>query len=171
MSILEEKIRKNRAHYDVHEPEQGHLERFGGKLDAAFHANKRNTMGPIWRYAAAIVLIASLAGVLLFQYADRTQQLTAQPANEELRQVMAYYDNLASQRLDDITSCAATDEEAEKIDRMAREQLEQLDKEANTLITKLDEDASNERVYGALVNNYRTRIKLLDNIINRICEL
>jgi hypothetical protein len=155
----------------VNEPEPGHFDRFTGKLDAEFHQNKRNAMGPIWRYAAAIVLIASLAGVLMFQYANRAEQLTAQPANNELSQVMAYYDNLASQRLDNITSCAATDEEAEKIDRMAREQIEKLDKEANALKIKLEEDASNERVYGALVNNYRTRIKLLDNIIDKICQL
>ena len=54
---------------------------------------------------------------------------------------------------------------------MAQEQLEKLDQDANILHAELSKDESNERVYGALVTNYRTRIQILDNIITKICQL
>ena len=58
MSVLETKIRKNREHYDVHEPPEGHAERFTAKLDQAFHADKRRTFRINWRAAAAVILIS-----------------------------------------------------------------------------------------------------------------
>ncbi len=171
MSILEEKIKKNRQHYDVHEPADGHAERFALKLDLEFHADERKKSRNIWRYAAAIILIAGLSGVLLFQYSGNSSTVTAGPMNDELSMVVDHYNRLTDQKLNDISNCAASEEEAAKIDQMAREQLELLEKDAGALQEELNNDASNDRVYGALVTNYRTRIKILDNIITKICQL
>ena len=91
--------------------------------------------------------------------------------SDELTQVVDHYNRLTNQRLDDINTCAASDEEAEKIDMLAREQLQKLEQDASVLHAELSKDESNERVYGALVTNYRTRIKILDNIITKICQL
>jgi len=171
MSVLEDKIKKNRRHYDVHEPEQGHLERFTSRLDAEFHADEKKSRRSLWRYAAAIVLIAGLSGILLYQYSGNSSTVKAGPMNDELAQVVEHYNKLTDQRLDDISNCAASDKEAAKIDLMARTQLDELEKDATSLQEELDNDKSNERVYGALVTNYRTRIKILDNIITKICQL
>ena len=171
MSILEDKIKKNRQHYDVHEPEQGHFERFATRLDTEFHADEKKRRQPLWRYAAAIILIAGLSGILLYQYAGNSSTVKAGPMSDELSQVVDHYNMLTDQRLDDISSCAASDEEAAKIDQMARTQLDGLEKDASKLQEELNKDESNERVYGALVTNYRTRIKILDNIITKICQL
>jgi hypothetical protein len=170
MTILEEKIRKNRQHYDVHEPEDGHLNRFTSRLDEQFHASKRKRNIPLWRIAATVVLIVSLAGVMIYQYSDKSSTAQGQ-MSDELSQVVDHYNRLTDQRLDDISNCASSDEEATKIDVMAREQLMKLEQDANVLHAELNKDESNERVYGALVTNYRTRIKLLDNIITKICQL
>jgi len=171
MSVLEDKIKKNRQHYDVHEPDQGHVDRFASRLDAEFHANERKTKRPIWRLAAAVILIAGLSGVLLYQYAGNSSTVKASPMTDELSMVVDHYNRLTDQRLNDISNCATSEEEAVRIDQMAREQLGQLEKDAGTLQEELNEDASNDRVYGALVTNYRTRIKILDNIITKICQL
>ena len=90
---------------------------------------------------------------------------------DELALVMDHYDRLADQKLGEISNCVETDEEAAKVDEMARTQIDKLEVDASVLKEELNKDASNERVYGALINNYRTRIKILDNIINRICQL
>ncbi|MCK4570303.1 MAG: hypothetical protein KAT76_08425 [Bacteroidales bacterium] len=171
MSILEDKIKKNRQHYDVHEPEQGHFERFTTRLDTEFHADEKKRRKPLWRYAAAIILIAGMSGILLYQYAGNSSTVKASPMSDELSQVVDHYNMLTDQRFDDISSCAASDEEAAKIDQMARTQLDELEKDAGKLQEELNKDESNERVYGALVTNYRTRIKILDNIITKICQL
>ena len=171
MSILEEKIRKNRKQYDVHEPGEGHVERFTRKLDEEFHADKPHSRRLIWRVAAAILVLVSVSGMLLYQYTGNSSSAMAGAVNDELSLVADHYDRLAAQKLDDINNCAGSDEEAAKIDSMAKAQLDQLEKDASLLKEELDRDESNDRVYGALVTNYRTRIKILDNIITKICQL
>ena len=173
MSVLEEKIKKNREHYDVHEPDAGHIDRFTSKLEAELHADEGRKVSriSIFRYAAGILLIGSIAAVLLVQYAGNSSTLKASPMDDELALVMDHYDRLADQKLGEISNCVETDEEAAKVDEMARTQIDKLEVDASVLKEELNKDASNERVYGALINNYRTRIKILDNIINRICQL
>ena len=173
MSVLEEKIKKNREHYDVNEPDAGHFNRFASKLDAEFHANEGRKLKriSIIRYAAGVLLIGGIAAILLIQYAGNSSTMNANPISDELALVMDHYDRLADQKLGEISNCVETDAEAAKIDEMARTQINKLKNDASVLKEELNKDASNKRVYGALVNNYRTRIKILDNIINKICQL
>lgn len=173
MSILEEKIKKNREHYDVHEPDAGHFDRFTSKLDEEFHAKEGKKLNriSIIRYAAGILIIGAVAAILLFQYAGNSSTLLANPMDDELAMVTDHYNRLADQKLDEISNCVESDEEAVKINEMAKAQIDQLESDAGILKEELDKDASNSRVYGALINNYRTRIKILDNIITKICQL
>ena len=170
MTILEEKINKNRQYYDAHEPDEGHFDRFASRLDEQFHKNEKKQRFPYWRIAATVVLLIALGGIVLYQYADKSSMAQGQ-MSDELSLVVDHYDRLTNQKLDDISTCAVSDEEAKRIDQMAREQLEKLEQDANLLHSELSKDESNERVYGALVTNYRTRIKILDNIITKICQL
>ncbi len=171
MSVLEDKIKKNRQHYDVHDPDEGHFERFASSLDERLHTSKRKHQRPIWRIAATIALVATISALLIFQYSDNSSTVQAGQMSDELSQVVDHYNRLTDQKLGDISNCAASNEEAAKIDEMARVQLEELEKDAGVLQEELSKDESNDRVYGALVNNYRTRIKILDNIITKICQL
>lgn len=171
MTILENKISKNREHYDAREPESGHLERFADKLDAEFHGKKSKNNFQIYRIAAGIIIIISVSLLLLFQYSSKENTVAAAQLSDELTNVINHYDRLADQKLGDINSCAPNSEEAARIDQLAREQLEKLEKDAEPLKQELAKDESNKRVYGALVTNYRTRIKLLDNIIDKVCQL
>lgn len=172
MSVLEEKIKKNSEQYDVHEPDEGHFDRFQTRLDSRLHVGerKRNRM-QVFRYAASMLLIASVATILLIQFTGESSMVSANPINDELAIVKDHYNKLADQKLNTITSCVESDEEAAKVDELARNQLSKLEQDASKLEKELDKDASNDRVYGALITNYRTRIKILDNIITRICEL
>ncbi|HSG68714.1 MAG TPA: hypothetical protein VK994_08405 [Bacteroidales bacterium] len=173
MSVLEEKIRKNRERYDVHEPVDGHIERFASKLDEAFHQEERSRFS--WnyalRYAAAVILIAGVSTILLVQILGGSSELQADPVNQELAQVMDHYNRLADQKLEQINTCVKTDEEAVKVDQIARAGIQKLEQDAHVLQQELQKDNTNKRILDALVNNYRTRIRLLDNILTRICEL
>lgn len=171
MTTLENKIKKNREHYDVHEPDDGHSDRFAAKLDKQFHQKKKFKSFSFTRIAAAIIIVAGIAGIMFLQFQGDTSSGSADPVNDELVLVADHYDRLADQRLQDISSCAASDEEGAKINEMARMQLDELDKDASRLKAELAKNNSDERVFGALVTNYRTRIKILDNIIYQICQL
>lgn len=171
MSILEDKIRKNHEHYDVHEPEDGHFDRFASKLDAAFHQKKENKFRSYLKYAAGIIIVASIGGFLLLQFGGNSSSAVANPLNEELALVTDHYNRLTDEKLQEISTCTTSDEEAEKINQMAREQIQELEADARPLQEELNNGNSNNKVYGALINNYRTRIKILDNILYQICNL
>jgi hypothetical protein len=171
MTTLEDKIKKNREHYDVHEPDEGHFDRFAVKLDEQFHQKKKIKTFSFARIAAGIIIVAGIAGIMFLQFKDNAASGSADPLNDELVLVADHYDRLADQRLQEISNCAASDEEAVKLNEMARIQLDELDKDASILKEELAKNTSNERVFGALVTNYRTRIKILDNIIYQICQL
>lgn len=173
MTVLEDKIRKNKEHYDVHEPAEGHEARFAARLDAGFHGDmkKKSVVYIIMRYAAGVLIIAAVAAILLFQYSDNSSVANAGPMDDELNLMIEHYNRLTDQKLDEISACTQSDEEAEKVNDMAEEQLQSLEEDAQDLKDKLSEDVSDERVYGALVNNYRTRIKILNNIITNICQM
>jgi hypothetical protein len=170
MTILEDKIRKNSAGYDVHEPPAGHRERFEARLDAVFHRDEARHTRPWLRYAAGLLILAGMAGLLTYIFPGNPSTAVA-GQNEELRKVAEYYDRLAGEKLSEINQCAPSGEEAEKINELAMQQLMQLEADAGQLMQELETDASNERVYGALVSNYRTRIGILDRILHHICYM
>lgn len=170
MSILEDKIKKNKGQYDVHEPAEGHADRFAEKLDAMFHEDKSRRPKTFLRYAATIIVLAGITAIMFFMF-NGQNTLQADPMSDELAMVSEHYNRLADKKLQEISTCTQSDEEAQKLDEMARKQLESLESDAGELKQELAKDGSNERVYGALVNNYRTRIKILDNIIYQICNL
>lgn len=173
MSVLEDKIKKNRDSYDVHEPAEGHFERFAEKLDEAFPLDSRRVFRwkPVLRYAATILIVASISTILTIRFMGGGSELQADPADPELAAVMDHYNRMADQKLQQINSCVGADEEAVKVDQIARADIAKLEEDAQALQQELKKDNSNKRILDALVNNYRTRIRLLDNILDRICEL
>lgn len=173
MTVLEEKIRKNREQYDVREPDEGHVERFSEMLDAEFHHGQGRKPGVFYilRYAASILIVAAVAAVLLFQYSDNSSVANANTMDDELSKVIDHYNRLTDQKLAELSNCSESEEESTKLTQIAGQQLQNLENDADVLKEELKKDASNDRVYGALVNNYRTRIKILDNIITKVCQL
>ena len=173
MSVLEEKIRKNRERYNVHEPAEGHVDRFEAKLNEAFprEVSVKVSWRRMMRYAAAIILIAGLSAILTIKFMGGSSSLQADPAEEELAEVMDHYNRMADQKLEQINSCVQSDNEAVKVDEIAKADIAKLEQDAEVLQEELKNDNNNKRILDALVNNYRTRIKLLDNILDRICEL
>jgi len=173
MTVLEEKIKKNRGYYDAHEPDEGHFDRFSSKLDEQFHArhSNRNRRLTFVRYAAAILVLGAIASVLFIQFAGNSSGVQANPMNDELAMVKDHYNKLTDKKLNELTNCVQSEDEAARVDELARTQINRLEEDAVMLQSELNKDASNKRVYGALVNNYRTRIKILDNIITRVCQL
>jgi len=170
MTILEDKIRKNSTQYDVHEPPEGHRERFEARLDNVFHKSDTRHSRSWLRYAAGLLVLAAMAGLLTYIFMGSPSTAMA-GQNEELRKVAEYYDRLAGEKLSEINQCAPSGEEAKKINELAMQQLRKLEADAGLLEQELKADASNERVYGALVSNYMTRIGILDRILHHICYM
>ena len=175
MSLLEDKIRKNRENLDAAEPAEGHLQRFEKKLDAISDSQaRRNSFwaGRTWKVAAVIILLVGVALTLYFvSPGDYTNNLAANPLPQDIQEVKMYYDLEAQKKLEQVNQCAMSPDQAELIREIARHELLELDSNSTALEDQLRNDQENERLKNALILNYKTKADLIGDIIKKVCKL
>ena len=175
MSMLEEKIRKNRDILDGAEPPEGHFERFQSRLDFLHEASPRH----ISRYAKRLIMVAAVIIILLglsvtyylVDPSSNTNPVAASTLPQEIQEARMYYDKLAEEKLQKINECAASTSEASYIQKVVVDEITLLDSNSVKLEKELQNDNQNERLINALIRNYKTKSDLLDNILNRLCHI
>jgi ribosome-binding factor A len=176
MSMLEEKIRKNRDLFDGAEPTEGHLERFQSKL-AGLHEKEETRQahkpsGRLLRVAAVIAVLLSLSiTYYLIDPAVNSSHVAASTLPQEIQEARMYYNKLAEEKLQKINNCAASTSEASYIQKVVTKEISMLDSSSVQLEAKLQIDNKNERLINALIRNYKTKSDLLDDILTRLCHI
>jgi hypothetical protein len=175
MSMLEEKIRKNRDLFDGAEPLEGHLDRFQSKLDSLEEEaplSKSWYSNRAFRVAAVIVILLSLSVTYyIIAPSNNSNQVAASTLPKEIQEARMYYDQLAEKKLQQINECAASTSEASYIQKIVVDEISLLDSNTVALEEQLQHDNQNERLIHALIRNYKTKSDLLDNILNRLCHI
>jgi len=175
MSVLEEKIKKNKELFDKAEPSGGHMDRFSNRL-VELHTgeseNIRSKWKPVTRIAAIVVLLIGVAAVLIITIPDRSlNTAAASDLPEELMEAKYFYNEKVNKKMDQIDQCAASSEDAALIRNMVSSEINEIDKQSEELEEELKENSDNQRLKNALINNYKTKSELLDNIIYRMCNI
>jgi hypothetical protein len=175
MSMLEEKIRKNRDLFDGADPTEGHFDRFQSRLDSLHEVRTLQSSrfsGKFFRIAAVIVVLLGLSVTYyIIDPSSRTNQLAANTLPQEIQEARMYYDKLANEKLLKINECASSTSEASYIQKVAVNQMTQLDSNSVKLEQQLQDDQGNTRLINALLRNYKTKSDLLDDILNRLCHI
>ena len=176
MSVLDDKIRKNRDHFDTAEPPEGHFDRFKEKLEIADEEDIRQKrqwlQGRAAKVAALFVLLISIPLVLVLTLnKDSGNVVAANILPEDIQEVKFYYNDLSDKKMEQVNLCAMESPEADQIVTLARQELENLDSNSLMLESELTEKGENERIVNALIRNYKTKSKLLDNILKRLCNI
>jgi len=175
MSLLEEKIRKNRDGLDGAEPMPGHLERFEARL-AELHqtepVRKSPWMGRTWKVAAVILILAGLSVTLYFINPGKySRNLSATPLPPEVQEAKMYYQTQTDKKLKQIDQCAVSPDQADLIRQIAAQQLNELDSNSVSLENQFRNDQQNKRLKQALILNYKTRVDLIEDIIKKVCKI
>jgi hypothetical protein len=175
MSMLEEKIRKNRDLFDGAEPSEGHLERFQSKLAGLNEGDSRliiRRSGRLFRVAAVIAVLLGLSVTYyLVDPSKNSGQVAASSLPQEIQEARMYYNKLAEEKLQKINNCAASTSEASYIQKVVDNEISMLDSNSVKLESELQTDNQNERLMHALIRNYKTKSDLLDDILNRLCHI
>jgi hypothetical protein len=175
MSVLEEKIKKNKELFDKSEPSDGHFDRFNNKLNSLHSievTERRKKLFPYAKVAAVIILLMAVGAVLIITIPDRSlSTAAASDLPAELLEAKDFYNAKVNKKMEQIDQCAATGEDAVLIKNMVNQEINELDKQSEELENVLKEDTDNQRVKNALINNYKTKSELLDNIIYRMCNI
>lgn len=173
MSILEEKIKKNKEWFDTDEPSGNHFEKFKNKVSERFPEEKKQPVRSFFvlKIAAAILLLI-IAGVLFIESADSNKTFAAIAAEDEklpkeLQELKQYYNDVNKEKITIIDGIQCSDD-CEDLKENAKEELYQLEKENKELEEELNESHKDNKVMDAIVNNYQLMNKLLDNVITNL---
>ncbi len=162
---LEEFVRKNREAFDVHEPDPGLW------LKIAPEQKKRGRVRHLtWlRYAAAIAIIFAgfSSGIYFLTRQGTGNQDAYSEMYRELVESETYYNALAKEKYKELEPYLTSSPE---IRDELNTDLEELDDIYLELRKDLKDDVDNPEVIEAMIQNYRTKVMILENLLEILKE-
>ena len=174
MSIIEQRISKNKKVFDSHEPDEGHFDRFQSKLEELHPETKkvsRKRFMPAFMKVAAAAIILLAASSILFNYPSLFQKNLVNELNGELAELDQYYTSQYQQKYQELESIVAEDDELKAMKDKAMHKVARLEDNTGKLKDECIETNKNEKVYSALVTNYRMLSTALDKVIDSMSEI
>lgn len=165
MNDLENHIKKQRHLLDADKPREGHEDRFREKL--AYQPVRRVNFRHVLQVAASIAVILASAFVLI-----RTNKSGDKVAVHEIPASVIEADNYYSTQVDykvDQIREFEFDNVEEKV--VLLDELEELDIFHQQLMKDLEANPEDERVINALINHYKVKLDVMDQIIYQLNQL
>jgi len=153
---LEQFVQKNRASFDSETPPAFVWENVEKNLP-----RKRIRMYRVLRMAAAVLLILGL-GIVIGRFAG--QPAKTELALSDISNEYAELENFYTQKINQKISLLKDREQDEK----ALVDIKELEQEFETLKRELNAtNAKDEQIIQAMIGNYRTKIDILERVLNR----
>ncbi len=171
--MLEQFIQENRAAFDTESPPTGSWAAIEAELpekektaseglNPSLLRNRRIRLRAVMRMAAAVVVLLGL-GVLLGTYIARPDNNVANSLSDisgEYAEVEYFYSQQVNYNLKQL--------EAKGVDTNVLNDIKDLEKEFEELKKELGRTQNDEQVIHAMIENYRTKINILERVLNRI---
>jgi hypothetical protein len=165
---FEKFITENREAFEFHEPDPGIWNRIEGNLQ--FKSKRRWTK--ILQRVAVVAVIFAASYVVnemvhRYQQGDRKADRVAAKNNAVpgLKEAEAYYTSLLSQKMDELkpvmANCPALQEELNY-------DMSELDSVYTDLKKDLKDNMANQEVVEAIIENYRLKIRILEELLSEI---
>jgi flagellar basal body-associated protein FliL len=168
MDKLEEHIRRNREELDKYTPPAGIWRRVRREL------KKEKSSAKQWLSIAAMIVVILGTALVLFKPEFRWSDSKKQNNNEQLTQLTPqlketeiYYNNLVNSLYTEATPLLTNNPEIKK---ELNSDLSQLDSICSDLKKDLNDNISNQDVVEALVQNYRIKIRILEDMLKVLKE-
>ena len=165
MDELEKFVRSSRDSFDDKAPDSLKMwSRIESRLPKSQATVRRFQTKRILGIAASFIVLC-LVGAVVFQSIQINQMSQTQESNEELVDINKYYTQLISHKVQQVQSSNRLSD-ADKIEYL--QYFDELERESKRLEKDLELNIDNELVLGAIVENYRQRLNLLENLLNRL---
>lgn len=168
MDPLEQFIRKNKNELKHKHPDRENLwKKIAMDLPEEQEEKKKEAKVISISYkflarAAAFLLVCGLASMLLWNTNSQGQELALDPQYIEINTHYAQLVNAQKHKLENSTSLS----KEEKDEFMVY--IEELEKESEELEKELTKNLNNELVIEAVIKNYRERMRLMEQLLNRV---
>ena len=164
MDKFEEHIRKNREDLDRYRPSPGIWKRVKRGL--------RKGKSPLiqWLSIAAMIVIILGTAVVLFRPGkwwsdiniEKSSDAGLKPANPQMKETEIYYNNLVNSLYREATPLLTGNPEIKK---ELNTDISQLDSICSEIKKDLKDNVANQEVVEALIQNYRIKIRLLEDML------
>ncbi|HBS87348.1 MAG: hypothetical protein A2W91_14085 [Bacteroidetes bacterium GWF2_38_335] len=166
---LEKFILENRSDFDVYEPGDQVWEKILLKKEQK-KIKSINWFSISWKVAAAVaIFFISLWVHNLTSEKQVTRIIIAQQNNEpvipELQEAEAYYTKQVDQKLQELYTYASSNPE---IKADVKRDLEELDNIYKELKNDLNDNAGNREIIEAMIQNYRLKLEILEDLLSRL---
>ncbi|MBC2840198.1 hypothetical protein [Robiginitalea sp. SC105] len=158
-----------RGSLDLREPAEGHRDRFRERLGKQAGRSSRRRLN-LWRplsIAATVALLLTASVFLLRPDASMEEQVAS--ISPEASQTSHYFANLVAQEVQELEALSSP-ETRPLIDDALR-QLQQLEADYQRLESDLVEGGNSKMILQAMINNFQTRIDLLQQVMEKIEEI
>tara|TARA_R110002033_G_scaffold26394_5_gene60322 strand:+ start:37526 stop:38065 length:540 start_codon:yes stop_codon:yes gene_type:complete len=165
MTDFEKHIRENKLLFDEHKADRSKLwanieKELGQKQPSK---TIRLWKSPLLKIAASIFIALGIYTVVDFFTNQNNPQQTV--ANYELQEIDMHYSNLVQHQVELVQqSTKLTQEEKDEFLSF----MDDLDEEYAQLKIEMGKNLANEQILEAIVNNYKKRIELMENLLDRI---
>jgi hypothetical protein len=167
MDRLEEHIRKNRGDLDIYTPSPGIWRRIRREIRPESSLDHR------WRSAAAIFVAIVATAVTFFSIGHNWTGINNEsktgkdvsPSGNQLKETEIYYQNVINSIYLEATPLLTSHPDIEK---ELSEDISHLDSIYLDIKKDLKDNVANQDVIEALIQNYRIRIRLLDDMLTML---
>lgn len=160
---LKKFVDANREAFEVYDYQPDEWKGIAQKLDEADKIPRRSVIIPlryVWRAAAMVIVV--LGAVLYMSWHNWKTQTQEMLMSTELQEAGDYYDQLIAVKVATIS----------KLDRRASDAAFQnmavLDQAFSELKRDLQDQADNEEVVRAMIDNYKIKLEILEQIIQQL---
>jgi hypothetical protein len=163
MDRLEEHIRRNREDLDRYKPSSDTWKSINKRLNNGKSKNSH------WISIAAMVIVIIGSAVIFYKSPNRISRTSITTYNEvnkqlnpELKEAEIYYNNLVNSLYKEATPLLTANPEMKK--ELAHD-ISQLDSICLDIRKDLKDNVANQEVVEALIQNYRVKIRLLEEML------
>ncbi|MEZ4810238.1 MAG: hypothetical protein R2819_07745 [Allomuricauda sp.] len=166
MDNFEKHIKENRQAFDVHKVDK---DRLWQGIVSQLEEKTEPKVIPLWkstrlRVAASIVLLLGLSFTAFFTLNSTGPNMDAY-ANEELLEIDMHYQHLVYQQVELVKNHPKLSD-SDKKEFLSF--MDELDEEYKQLKLEMRNNLDNELVLEAIVENYKKRIELIENLLKQI---
>jgi hypothetical protein len=180
---LEDFINENRDEFDAYEPSEGLWDKVNKRVEEHNTNDKAEPkmipLSMLYKVAAVLVLAFSVGLVVIYMNSEKDGNTSASNDNNEkvdtayiilspelayispeLAEVEDYYVTQINYKMKEARSMNVGEDLLEEV--------EILDKEFQELKEEIGDNIDNERIISAMIENYRIRLNILENILTEI---
>lgn len=169
MKKLEQIFKDNAESFEMHNPEDGHFERFLNKLEKSHKKKNQAWATPLLKIAAVVVFVI-VSGVVGYQIRNmQTNHYSLGEVSPEYKEVELFYTSNINNQLNLIHQLGSFDNTQDQ--KILTDELSYMDEMYLQLEKELKLNPDDERIIQAMIEHYQVKTNILNRIIEQLYQI